>query len=298
MAPRKRTIDKLKPEGVGGVVKVAECFFHRDTKAFGAFVVQTAVGHGTRLFKTYTTRSADEINRLLPRLADADKNGEVIYSETLLRCKEHPQSFVVEAAARKMLKRLVQEEVGGVDGWETVYNGVLCIENLEGRETVSPFGEPVAEATAELADDNPFGGSTDDFAARRRAKRRRRKQKMQEKVENEVLADDGKTKLRAFHSSSHAKEAKAASAVALVEVFALGEIYGDGTEPVLATGRILNNNNMYATIVANVPQDSEILSKSLIWYFGDDEHGAPSGPPIYIGTSEAINNQEHGGSNV
>ena len=268
----------------GGRLCAFEAFFHHDQSACCWLMVEKG-----GMFEVRRSFAADAVNRCLERVATG------LHDDALdVAMHTHPQTFAVEAAALKMTQRLIKEKIGGVDGWEQVYDGPLCLSALEGRETISPFGEKPEESS-----DNPveepkglFAGSDDDFAARRRAKRARRQKQQMEALEAQVLTEEGKTKIRAFHSSQDLKNV--GRSVALVEVWAvpvppiIENVETPSPDMAVGKGKILNNNNMYATIVAYMRPDSPEMGQSLLWYYGNEA-------PIYIGRSEA---QEHGGSNV
>lgn len=276
MAKRKRKS--------GGELVACEAFFHTDQSALCWVVAKS-----TDSKPVFDIRWSDHqvaVNTVVERVVVGQ---EAVAME--VEMFQHPQDFVVEAAALKMMKRLIKERIGGKDGWEQVYNGPFCLEKLEGRETVSPFGEPAPEIgdNPELEEGSLFSGSDDDFAARRRAKKNRKRVKAEESLEEQALNDEGKTKIRAFHSSDDLKQI--GKSVALVAVWALptetvNSITHSQLSPdcAVASGTILNNNNMYATIVADLSEGSEHLADDLHWYYGTEA-------PILVGKSEPTEEQ-------
>lgn len=104
-----------------------------------------------------------------------------------------PMTFAVEAAAIKFMRRQLHTDMGGQESWHPIYQGLFTLEQLRGRETVSPFNKDLSEVEEEAPE--AFTETDDDF--RQRRMKRRRLKKRAEALQ--ATLDDGEALVKAYH---------------------------------------------------------------------------------------------------
>jgi len=164
------------------------------------------------------------------------------------------QTFSLAGAAKKMLRRRIHGDIGGVEGWLPCYHGDLNVR-LKGRATVTKFGtaaeqdfddKPVkAEAVVPVAD-------LYKDAKRLRALRKARKAKRVLEETNRKMKDSGMARVKAYHPHSAALWANVAC-VGVAE---------DGT---IHDGVVVANNPAFATVETVI----DACGRPVVWYLGN-----------------------------
>jgi len=199
----------------------------------------------------------DALSSVLMVLAkNGDQYGTEIEEETLRwGFRKVSQTFVVDSAMRKSIRRGIQERLGGVPGWRPVYYGSLTVDKVAGRERVSAHGDDkrpdalIEPDAVEQPDAGLYEEGDQSFAARRRQRRLVAEKLEQQAAEVRQLEKAGRVHVKALHSADGF-----ANLLSQIDVVGHGD---DGSE---YSGHLVHNSTSVATILTVVAAGSQTVT--------------------------------------